>query len=318
MGQTATITLVITPTLSGTLNNTTAVTADQANTTAGSSNVHLVVIAGIPGQLQFSAPTYSVAEDGGTATIFVDRVGGVDGPVSVNYTTTPGTGQANVDYTPVSGSLFFADGQTTASFTIPILDNANANGNKTVNLLLLNPVGGAMLGTTGSAVLTILQTSTGGGTGGTTPENTPPQVTNLHRIGIHRQATQLVLTFSTPLTPASAQDLANYSVVPAAGGAPIPILSATYNATNSTVTLLMAKQLNAHKTYYLTVYTGVTGSTGVALASNYVAPVDFATLGLVNTKVAAKATHHVAQKVVKVKGVAGWASHLTTRMGHKK
>src|SRR5262249_56124928 len=41
-----------------------------------------------PGALQFSNATYSVNENGGTATITVTRTGGSSGSVSVNYATS--------------------------------------------------------------------------------------------------------------------------------------------------------------------------------------------------------------------------------------
>src|SRR5207237_1499163 len=44
-----------------------------------------------PGTLQFSSATYSVAENGGTATITVSRIGGSGGAVSVHLATSDGT-----------------------------------------------------------------------------------------------------------------------------------------------------------------------------------------------------------------------------------
>ena len=60
------------------------------------------------GALQLSADTYSVAEDGGTLTVTVDRVGGSAGAVSVDYATADGTATAGLDYTAASGTLTFA------------------------------------------------------------------------------------------------------------------------------------------------------------------------------------------------------------------
>ena len=54
---------------------------------------------GQPGTLQFSAASYSVNENQGTATITVTRTGGSTGSVSVNYATSNGTATAGSDYT---------------------------------------------------------------------------------------------------------------------------------------------------------------------------------------------------------------------------
>ena len=105
--------------------------------------------------LQFSASTYTVAENGVTASITVTRVGDSEGTVAVDYATSDGTAVAGSDYTAVVGSLIFADGVTSRTFTIGILDDTDYEGDETVNLSLSNPTGGAGLGSPASAVLTI-------------------------------------------------------------------------------------------------------------------------------------------------------------------
>lgn len=108
-----------------------------------------------PGALGFSATTYSATENGGNATITVRRTGGSSGAVSVGYATANGSGTAGNDYTPASGTLNWGDGDSAnKTFQVPLLDDSAVDGNKTVNLLLQNPSGGASLGTSG-ATLTI-------------------------------------------------------------------------------------------------------------------------------------------------------------------
>ena len=110
----------------------------------------------IPGTLQFSAATYSVNEDAGTATITVTRTGGSDGAVSVAYATSNGTATAGSDYTTASGTLNWADGDSAGkTFTVTITDDGTVESNETVNLTLSSPTGGATLGTNDTAVLTI-------------------------------------------------------------------------------------------------------------------------------------------------------------------
>ena len=109
------------------------------------------------GALQFSAATYSVAENAGPATVTVTRTGGSSGAVSVTFATSNGTATAPGDYTAVvSQSVSFAAGDTAPkTVSIPIIDDTAVEGNETVNLALTAPTGGATLGSPSTAVLTI-------------------------------------------------------------------------------------------------------------------------------------------------------------------
>ena len=104
----------------------------------GGKNVVLtqVGVAAQPGQLAFDAATYTATEGGANATITVTRTNGSDGSVTVAYATGGGTAVAGQDYTGVSGTLTFADGVTSQTFTIPILNNGQSGGSETVNLTL--------------------------------------------------------------------------------------------------------------------------------------------------------------------------------------
>jgi len=108
------------------------------------------------GVLQFSAGSYTVTE-GGLATISVIRGAGVASDVSVQYATTAGgTAVAGVDFAPVSGTLTFAAGQTSRSFTVPTFGDASAQGDRTVALALTGPTGGAILGPGVTATLVVV------------------------------------------------------------------------------------------------------------------------------------------------------------------
>lgn len=107
-----------------------------------------------PGSLQFSAPTFNVSEGAGTLTITVTRVNGSSGAVSVDYAVTGGTADSS-DYAVSPGTLTFADGQTSKTFTISLLDDSLVEPTETVLLTLSNPTGGATLGSTSAATVNI-------------------------------------------------------------------------------------------------------------------------------------------------------------------
>jgi hypothetical protein len=108
-----------------------------------------------PGKLAFAFATYSVAESSLNATITVSRTNGTAGAVAVNYATSNGTATAGSDYTNTFGTLIFNDGQTSASFSVPILPDTTGEASETVFLAISAPVGGAILGAQTNAVLTI-------------------------------------------------------------------------------------------------------------------------------------------------------------------
>jgi uncharacterized delta-60 repeat protein len=107
----------------------------------------------IPG-VQFAHAHRLVSEADHAAIIDVRRTGDISQPLSVAYTTRDGTATAGVDYIAQSGSLQFAPLEEARSFTIPILNNATLDGDKTVVLTLSAPSSGAVLGQA-KAVLTI-------------------------------------------------------------------------------------------------------------------------------------------------------------------
>src|SRR5262249_26745558 len=96
----------------------------------------------------FSAAAFSVNENvaGGFAVIGVVRSGGTNGTVSVGFfTPNGGTATAGLDYATTSGTLTFAPGEVSKSFTVPIVNDVAVEGNETVLLQLSNPTGPATL-----------------------------------------------------------------------------------------------------------------------------------------------------------------------------
>lgn len=107
-----------------------------------------------PGRVQFSSNSYTATETSGSVTITVVRTFGTADTASVNYATSDGSATAGADYTPASGTLFFASGETMKTFTVQILDDSLGETPETVNLTLSNATG-STLGDPSTAVLTI-------------------------------------------------------------------------------------------------------------------------------------------------------------------
>ena len=108
-----------------------------------------------PGLISLNSSIYTVNENG-TASITLTRTGGSDGAVSVILTSTDGTANAVIDYTNTPITVNFADGETSKTVTIPIIDDNVYEPTETVNLTLSNPTGGATLGTQQTAILNIV------------------------------------------------------------------------------------------------------------------------------------------------------------------
>jgi len=115
------------------------------------------------GTLQFSAAAYTAADTSGNAAIIVTRTGGSSGAVSASFATSDGTGKAGTDYTTTTQTVSFAAGDTAAkTVSVPVKVNGTVAGSETVNLTLSGPTGGATLGSSATAVLTITQTTAPG------------------------------------------------------------------------------------------------------------------------------------------------------------
>jgi uncharacterized delta-60 repeat protein len=136
--------------------------SNVVNTLQGSpSNTILTIIDTVtaPGQLSFGSTNYVANASGGIATVNVIRTSGSSGSVSANYTAIPGTAQPGINYNPVSGTVTFNDGQTNATFTVPLINNNQATGPVYFNVLLSNPSGGASLTDPTNAYVTIVNTN---------------------------------------------------------------------------------------------------------------------------------------------------------------
>ena len=112
------------------------ITATATDPAGNTSEFSTCDSANATGAVQFSAATLNVLEDIGNFTVNVLRTGGSKGTISVNYATANLTATAGSDYTAASGTLVFADGETSKSFIIPIADDGITEPDETLRITL--------------------------------------------------------------------------------------------------------------------------------------------------------------------------------------
>ena len=100
----------------------------------------------IAGTIEFSATSYTVKENAGSAVLTVRRYDGAANGASVKYDTANGAAIAGVDYTATSGTLVFAAGETSKTISIPVINRIGVNNSRSFSVILSTPGGGAKLG----------------------------------------------------------------------------------------------------------------------------------------------------------------------------
>ena len=110
----------------------------------GVGNATLVIL---PDEAVFSfeQPVLQVSETGIVAVITVLRSSLGTGPVTVDFSTTDGTATAGLDYRATNGTLVFAPGQLSRTFTVPVIDDNIGEGDEFLGLFLSNPTGESTL-----------------------------------------------------------------------------------------------------------------------------------------------------------------------------
>ena len=104
------------------------------------------------GAFELGAPTVAGAEADGTVVVTVRRLPPVDGRAQVAWATADGTAKAGADYTAASGELAFEPGESTATVSVPLLDDAVAEGGERFSVAL-SSVDGVPAGPAGSVVI---------------------------------------------------------------------------------------------------------------------------------------------------------------------
>jgi uncharacterized repeat protein (TIGR01451 family) len=124
--------------------------------------------------LKLTSGLYSAGESGARVQLDVIRSGNSSTAVAVNYATSDTAGLTNCsvvngvassrcDYATAVGTLNFAAGETIKTISIPIVDDAYAEGSESFTITLSN-ASGAPLGTPATATVTITDNETSNGT----------------------------------------------------------------------------------------------------------------------------------------------------------
>jgi selenophosphate synthetase-related protein len=100
-----------------------------------------------PGYPQFAVSTVQVDESAQTVALTISRLGGHDGKLVVNYTTTNGTAIAGRDYVETTGKLTWMDrDKNDQTITIQLTDDAAVENDETFTVTLSSEGSGANLG----------------------------------------------------------------------------------------------------------------------------------------------------------------------------
>jgi RHS repeat-associated protein len=125
--------------------------------TLGTQNTATLTVVDDDMELAFSAPTFSVNEDGNAiAAVTVTRTGRSTGEVGAILTLANGTATSPGDYNNTAIPVIFADGEMTKTVVIPIINDTLAEDNETINLSLGTPTGGATIGSQNTASLMVV------------------------------------------------------------------------------------------------------------------------------------------------------------------
>ncbi|MDR3637628.1 MAG: Calx-beta domain-containing protein [Isosphaeraceae bacterium] len=99
------------------------------------------------------------------------------GTVTVDYSTRDGTAKANLDYSPVQGTLTFAPGTTSETIQVPVISNPASTTDSTFYVSLSNPVDDTISPSAaeGAAVLLLPPATPAANTTTATSSNSAPQ-----------------------------------------------------------------------------------------------------------------------------------------------
>lgn len=107
--------------------------------------------------LQFTQTDFSELEDNTPIVpVTVTRTGAINRPVAVTIALEEESATAPEDFDDTPIAVTFASGETTQTVSIPIVNDNLVEPDETLSLILVDPTGGATLGTPNTATFTIV------------------------------------------------------------------------------------------------------------------------------------------------------------------
>ncbi len=141
--------------------------SNAGGATLGSLNVAVLTIAANDapqpvqhGRFAFAAAGYSVNENAGSVELTVQRLDGSVGTVTVDYASNAGSADNAVDFSQIAGTLSFAEGETSKTLTVAIIDDQLVETDEMFTIMLSNAQGGAILDLVTSTSITIVDDDT--------------------------------------------------------------------------------------------------------------------------------------------------------------
>jgi uncharacterized repeat protein (TIGR01451 family) len=152
-GDSAMVTIRVTPTVPGTLTNTATVIA--TNFTPGTDSEDTIAIGEGPPPPVVTVSCTAVNE-GAPSTIEVTLLEASTQPITVDFTTADRSATAGQDYEATSGTLRFPPGTIHQSISVPTLDDTAVESNEAFVVTLSNPLNARLDADQGECTLTIL------------------------------------------------------------------------------------------------------------------------------------------------------------------
>lgn len=139
---------------------TSATTTGRVFALNGAATIDSTAVDAVPaGGIEFSAANFNMNEGCGITTITVRRSDST-GVATVEYSTSDNTALQRTDYTLATGTVTFANGESSKTFILLATKDAyNTEGMQSVDLALSNPTG-ATVGSQGTATLSIIDDTT--------------------------------------------------------------------------------------------------------------------------------------------------------------
>ncbi len=145
----------------------------QGDVGLGDPKVATITLLDVPwyNSIQFATPSYTVNESEGKATLLVTRAGTPWGDISITYATSDGTALNGTDYTAMTGTLTWPNGDRTHKLIeVPLVSDILTEADKQFQVTLSNPSAETELGQPLQATVTVTDVVTGT----VTPPTTPP------------------------------------------------------------------------------------------------------------------------------------------------